>query len=127
MESYVGPETLLTLGRGCNCPSGTYGPLCTWDKPTDEQKKLCLRGFYNENNFLSGCDCKDELGNFLMYHGWYCEIPNRDLCDSELFYDTSVMNKVGDNRSKFVCKECNKINGIQNCATCKQDSSNDCK
>ena len=126
LEAYVGPETLKALGMGCNCPSDTYGPLCTWNKP-NEQQKLCIRGQYNKNNFLSGCECKDELGNFLMYHGWYCEIPNRDLCDQELFYDSSKMNKVGDNRNLYVCKECNDIKGIQNCASCRQDEFTECK
>ena len=70
-------------------------------------------GRYNIENFLSACECRDKTMNeAIPYHGWYCDIHNRLLCDKSKasfyhgqFYDVNPMNsdKVADCCSN-VCK-----------------------
>ena len=112
---YVGAKTVETLFSVCKCKSN-YGPFCTWSEaPTN----LCENGKLNVENYLSGCECRNSDGVLLPYHGWYCEIHNRVLCeDDEKFYDASKMKKVGDSSSR-VCKPCEEI--IKNCGECEQE------
>lgn len=134
LNRFVGTETLEDLAFGCNCKGlDKYGPYCNWDEPQAGERDFCGFGKYNISNFLSGCECRDKLTNEpVPYHGWYCDIHNRALCDKSKstqfhgkFYDVTTMkDKVGDCCSS-VCKDCDKI--IKNCGECKQDEENNCK
>lgn len=123
----VGTETVKSLQSGCACKVGNFGPFCDWDEPTEDAKKLCKNGVYNANNYLTGCDCKTAEGHVTPFHGWYCEVHNRNLCAEGEFYDvTNMSNEVGKcTRFEKCCKNCGEI--IKNCALCKQDEDTQCK
>lgn len=117
LVKYVGSRTVESFYSVCRC-NGNFGPLCTWSEAP--KNNLCENGAgLNEANYLSGCECKNSNDEFIPYHGWYCEIHNRILCeDEEKFYDASKMRKVGDSSSR-VCKRCEEI--IKNCDECEQN------
>ena len=130
LSKYVGEATVKNLKAGCNCESGSYGPFCTtgWNPPAAENsegEKYCENGTHNPENFLNGCDCRNDEGVIIPFHGWYCEHHNSILCSENkpFYYARSPLTIVGDISGK--CKAC--TNAIQGCTQCKQDDLTNCK
>ena len=135
LNKYVGKQTVKDLGSGCKCTGEKYGPYCSWNEPIyPPEENVCGHGGLNKENFLSGCECRNDEGKATAYHGWYCKTHNRVLCDTKSihkgkFYDVNRMDKdvVGDCCSE-VCRTCNQIFGGK-CQEdrCQQDDDTDCK
>ena len=131
LSQFVGKPTVDALEYGCNC-KGTqkYGPYCSWDEPDVGERDFCGLGKYNIENFVSGCECRDSAtGAAVPYHGWYCGVHNKLLCDnskfSKGFYDVNYMNTSNVADFPDPCMDCNKI--IPNCAKCQQDDETNCE
>ena len=128
LSKYVGKTTVKNLKAGCNCERDSYGPFCTtgWNAPAAENsegEKYCENGTHNPENFLTGCDCRNDLG-VIPFHGWYCEHHNSILCSEErpFYYSRSSLSEVGESTGK--CKSCTSV--ISGCTQCKQDDSTQC-
>ena len=130
LSDFVGSQTVEYLETGCNCEAGSYGPFCSWPEPNKNDDNFCVNGRYNSDNFLSGCECRNDDNTATPYHGWYCEVHNRALCNKNIykgrFYDVKAMDKniVGDCCAS-VCKTCGEAR--PNCAECQQDDDTQCK
>ena len=128
LSNYVGETTVQTLGAGCNCPSGTYGPFCQdWGQPPQQNlqgENFCVNGLHNTENYLTGCDCRNDDGEIIPFHGWYCEHHNSILCSGKkpFFYSRGPLEAVGETGK---CKSCTTI--IPGCSDCIQDDSTNCK
>ena len=131
LREYVGGQTVQNLLSGCYCENEKYGPFCSWSVPNYDDENVCNHGRRNNTNFLSGCECRNNDGKAIAYHGWYCETHNKALCTGYLykdkFYDVNSMNpdKVGDCCDK-VCRSCDQIFG-EKCAECQQDKDTNCE
>ena len=130
LSKYVGEKTVKNLKTGCNCPNGSYGPFCTsgWNEPAEknaEGKKYCENGTHNPENFLTGCDCRNDKGEIIPFHGWYCEHHNSILCSESkpFYYVRSPLTIVGDTSGK--CTRCTSV--IPGCTQCKQDDLTNCQ
>ena len=61
----------------CKCNDGSYGNGCTMDIDQFKEFSDCDNGIFDPGNTITGCSCRDENGDANLYHGWYCERPNR--------------------------------------------------
>ena len=131
LQQFVGKATVNALGYGCNCKNiGKYGPYCSWNEPDESERNFCGFGKYNIGNFVSGCECRDSVTNAAVpYHGWYCDVHNKLLCDNSKFnkgfYDVNVMDTKMVADFPDPCRQCSDI--IPNCAECQQDGETECK
>ena len=125
LRDFVGSFTVDTLSTSCKCSENQYGPFCK-SKPQESDLGLCGKGRYKKENYLTGCECRDEDGNVVPFHGWYCEFHNKLLCKENYpFYDVTKMDDVVGNKViQSACNKCDKI--LENCAECLQDETTNC-
>ena len=132
LSEMIGKDPVDSLNHACNCQNmQKYGPYCDWNEPDEKERDFCGPGKYNIENFLSGCECRDSLTNEAVpYHGWYCEVHNKLLCDNSKFYKGTFYDVRAMDKSKVAdccapCKSCSTV--IPNCDQCKQDIDTNCK
>ena len=113
----VGEKTFDNQLSGCVCPDSKFGILCDSDSAINSDGAECKNGIYNSKNTISGCSCTDEFEKPTPYHGWYCDVPNFKLCNSDQFYVHEKTTIVGDTSKG--CKPCHQATNIY-CQTCIQ-------
>ena len=131
LAQFVGKDTVDSLEYGCKCKdTGKYGPYCSWDEPDDSARNFCGYGRYNIGNYVSGCECRDASNAAVPYHGWYCDIHNKLLCDNSKFYKNTFYDVNFMDTSKVAhvyepCRSCDAF--MENCGECQQDKETECK
>ena len=76
----------------------------------------CNGGQLDVKNTITLCNCRDEGGNPLDFHGWHCDIKND--CDEERisrYHKPSETEQVGKPKCNYRCPEhCENCHGFIN-------------
>ena len=113
----VGEKTFENQLSGCVCGEFKYGLVCDLDDAINSDGVECINGVHDPQNKISGCACTDESGKPTPFHGWYCDVPNFKLCNSDQFYVHEKTKTVADTFNG--CSSCGLATNMY-CKTCIQ-------